>query len=63
MNRGELLHAIYTIDPEAFEYLINNHAKDIHAHEPGETLSTVMVWEQTPQGHLYWEHINRELLK
>ena len=55
----QLIDQVEKVDESAAEYLMND-APNLNSYAVGgddDELDNIMVWDETPQGHSYWEGI------
>ena len=55
-----LIEAVRAIDEGAADYL-ENEAPMLRSYDPASTLSGLIYWSETPQGHEYWASIAKQL--
>lgn len=60
MTINELIEKVGWISPAAAAYLSGD-AKELesyHCDESGNSVISIMVWSETPQGHDFWSDIH-----
>jgi len=60
----ELIERIRQIDSKAAEYIEGDEIQQVESFTgDANILTELMYWEDTKQGHDYWENINEQLKK
>ena len=58
----KLVNKVKKVDKEAAKYL-REEAPKLKDFGLGKNLSWCFIWEDTPQGHKYWQRVEEALLK